>query len=144
MSETIDDFPIRTYDKLRYSDTDKQGHVNNAVYSTFFESGRVEFIDQAHQAAGHRDSEFVIAQLTIKFLQETHWPGMVEVGSRVQRVGNSSLVVEQALFNDERLCATAESVIVQINTQTRRPQPFDEDMRQYFSGLQPQKPSDVL
>jgi acyl-ACP thioesterase len=30
---TIDDFPLRTYEKLRYVDTDRQGHVNNAVFA---------------------------------------------------------------------------------------------------------------
>ena len=33
-----DAFPSRTHDKLRYNDTDRQGHVNNAVFSTFLES----------------------------------------------------------------------------------------------------------
>lgn len=135
MTDTIDDFPIRTHDKLRYADTDKQGHINNAVYATFFETGRVEFISRAHAASAHDDAEFVIAQITIKYLQETHWPGTVEVGSRVKRIGGSSLVVEQALFNDGRLCAAGESVVVQINTSTRKAQPFDEAMREYFSGL---------
>ena len=37
-------FPCRTYDKLRYADTDRQGHVNNAVFSTMLETGRVEFL----------------------------------------------------------------------------------------------------
>ena len=74
-------------------------------------------------------------RITIKYLQETHWPGTVEVGSRVKRIGGSSLVVEQALFNDDRLCAAGESVIVQINTSTRKSQPFDDAMREYFSAL---------
>lgn len=138
MTDTIDDFPIRTYDKLRYADTDKQGHINNAVYSTFFETGRVEFIKRAHEASEHDDAEFVIAQITIKYLQETHWPGTVEVGSRVKRIGTSSLVVEQALFNEGRLCAAGESVVVQINTSTRKSQPFDDAMREYFTGLLPE------
>ena len=47
---TLEQFPIRTYDKLRYADTDRQGHVNNAVFSTFLETGRVELIydSEAH------------------------------------------------------------------------------------------------
>jgi acyl-CoA thioesterase FadM len=34
-------YKIWTYDKLRYNDTDRQGHVNNAIFATFFETGRV-------------------------------------------------------------------------------------------------------
>ena len=38
--EFLDQFPLRTRDKLRYADTDRQGHVNNAVFATFLETGR--------------------------------------------------------------------------------------------------------
>ncbi len=40
----IGDFPVVTTDKLRYCDTDRQGHVNNAVFLTFLETGRVELL----------------------------------------------------------------------------------------------------
>lgn len=132
---TIADFPIRTHDKLRYSDTDKQGHINNAVYSTFYETGRVEFIDSAREANAGSDTEFVIAKLTISFSEEIHWPGEVHVGSRVKRIGNSSLVIEQAVFNNDRLCSTGESIVVQINSATRKSQPFNADERAYFESL---------
>ena len=38
---TIEDFPLRTYEKLRYVDTDRQGHINNAVFASMMETGRV-------------------------------------------------------------------------------------------------------
>ena len=39
-----EEFPLKTYDKIRYADTDRQGHVNNAVFSTFLETGRVKIL----------------------------------------------------------------------------------------------------
>lgn len=135
MNETIQDYAIHTYDKLRFSDTDKQGHINNAVYSTFYETGRSETFNQAHKVANDPDCEFVIAQVTIRYLKEVHWPGVVEVGTRLQRIGNSSLVLEQALFHDGELCSSSESVCVQINTASRKSQPFNDTMRSHFESL---------
>ena len=40
----LDQFPLHSFDKLRYADTDRQGHVNNATFATFLETGRVEFL----------------------------------------------------------------------------------------------------
>ena len=40
----LGDFAVISREKLRYGDTDRQGHVNNAVYSTFLETGRVEML----------------------------------------------------------------------------------------------------
>ena len=37
----LEDFPHRVTDIIRYADLDPQGHVNNAVFATYFESGRV-------------------------------------------------------------------------------------------------------
>jgi acyl-CoA thioester hydrolase len=41
---TLAQFPLHAYDKLRYADTDRQGHVNNAVFATALETGRVELL----------------------------------------------------------------------------------------------------
>ena len=38
---TIEDFPFRATEKLRFGDMDRQGHVNNVAYMSFFETGRV-------------------------------------------------------------------------------------------------------
>lgn len=129
------DFPLTTTDKLRYSDTDRQGHINNAVFATFFETGRVEIISQIERHAEVTDREFVLARITIDYLQEVHWPGTVTIGSRVSRVGTSSLTVKQVIFVDETVCARAESVMVQIRTSTRRSEPFDDATREFFSTL---------
>lgn len=135
MTESLDDFPIHTYDKLRFADTDKQGHINNAVYSTFYETGRSETFEQARKGGDTTGCEFVIAQVTIQYLEEMHWPGTVEVGSRIKRIGNSSLVLEQAVFQNGKLCSKGESVCVQINTASRKSQPFDDTTRAYFESL---------
>lgn len=129
------DFPLTTTDKLRYSDTDRQGHVNNAVFATFFETGRVEIISQIERHAEVTDREFVLARITIDYLQEVHWPGTVTIGSRISRVGSSSLTVEQVIVVDEAVCARAESVMVQIRTSTRRSEPFDDAAREFFDTL---------
>ncbi len=38
---TLDAFPLRTHEKLRYADTDRQGHINNAVFATLLETGLI-------------------------------------------------------------------------------------------------------
>ena len=39
------DYPAHDYDKLRYSDMDTQGHVNNAVFTTLLETGRTSLLN---------------------------------------------------------------------------------------------------
>ncbi len=123
-SERLENFPFRSTDKLRYCDTDRQGHVNNAVFSTFLETGRVEFLHDTSASLPDAGSAFVIARLVLDYRAEITWPGSVVTGTRIASVGRSSIRMEQAVFQGERCVATAETVIVQTNEQTRKSQPF--------------------
>ena len=55
-------FPVITTDKIRYADTDRQGHVNNAVFSTFLETGRVELLYSDEARSLGDNTTFVIAR----------------------------------------------------------------------------------
>jgi acyl-CoA thioester hydrolase len=113
-------YKIWTYDKLRYGDTDRQGHVNNAVYSTFFETGRVAFLYDKDLALAAPGCEFVVARLAIDFHAELFFPGIVDIGTRVLRIGRSSFTMGQGVFMGDLCAATAEIVAVQMNVETRR------------------------
>ena len=67
--------PFHSTDKVRFGDTDRQGHVNNAVFTTFFETGRVELLDHLGILAGRGDLSFVIAAIAIEYRREVFWPG---------------------------------------------------------------------
>ncbi|MGZ3238089.1 MAG: acyl-CoA thioesterase [Burkholderiaceae bacterium] len=131
----LDQFPLKTYEKLRYSDTDRQGHVNNAVFATMLETGRVELFYNRNKPLASTDCAFVVASITLNFLSEINWPGRVDIGTKVASVGRSSVTVEQALFQDGRCVATGQSVVVQMNETTRRSQPLDEAASTYLSSL---------
>ena len=115
---------LKTHDKIRYGDTDRQGHVNNAVFATFLESGRVEILYDAQNPLADPGCAFVIAQLVLNFRAEVQWPGTIEIGTRVAATGRSSIKLEQALFQNGRCVATAETTIVQMNEATRRSSPL--------------------
>ena len=108
---------------VRYGDTDRQGHVNNAVFSTFLEAGRVNFLI-AGEALHGPGAAFVIARLVLDFKAELNWPGEVWVGTRVSKVGRSSMTLEQAIYQDGVCAATAENVVVQMDEATRRSTPL--------------------
>jgi acyl-CoA thioester hydrolase len=133
----LEDFPARTSDKIRYGDTDRQGHVNNAVFATFLETGRVEILRGPGEPLADPGSAFVIARLVLDFHAEVTWPGEVAIGTRVASIGRSSVKLEQALFQNGKCVATAEATIVQIDETTRRSRslsPLARERLGAFSG----------
>ena len=120
----LDDFPLRTWDKIRYADTDRQGHVNNAVFATLLETGRVEILYDPSAALAESGSAFVIARLLVDFRAELVWPGEVQIGTRIAAIGHSSLTLEQGIFQSGRCAARGETVIVLVDEATRRSRPL--------------------
>jgi acyl-CoA thioester hydrolase len=129
-------FPLHAYDKLRYADTDRQGHVNNAVFATALETGRVELLYDANEPLVEPHMSFVIARLELDFRGEMTWPGQVVIGSGVQSVGRSSFTLQQGLFQSDRCIAVARTVIVQIDDRSRRPHPLSAAANSRLDGLQ--------
>ena len=117
-------YPLRRMETIRYADTDRQGHVNNAVFATFCESGRVAFLYDPAQPLAPAGASFVIARLLIDFKAEITWPGQVEIGTKIASIGRSSFTLLQGLFQNGRCVATAETVIVLMDEATRRSHPF--------------------
>ena len=134
------DFPHRTVETIRFGDLDRQNHVNNAVFSTFLESGRVIILYGEEYGLTVPGTSFVLAQISIDFLGEMHWPGEVEIGTAVSRVGNSSIGLYQALFVDGRCVATADNTLVLIDKATRKPRPFAPEHAARIRAAAPKAP----
>lgn len=121
-----EDFPLKAHDKIRYADTDRQGHVNNAVFSTFFETGRAEMVYDEETSIVEDRTSFVIASMKVDYMNEIKWPGQVNIGTCVTKIGNSSIHLYQQLFYNEEIVARAETVIVQVDDATAKSKPLSE------------------
>lgn len=126
---TLNQFPVQITEKLRFGDTDRLGHINNAVFATLCESGRVAFLYDPDRPLLVAGTQFVIAKLTINFIAEMNWPADVVVGTAVERVGTSSFGLVQGLFIDDELVASSDSVLVLMDENTRKSTPLSDDAR---------------
>ena len=124
----LEDFPIRVSDTIRFADLDRQGHVNNAVYPTYFETGRVPRIYDPKEGFQVDGCTTVLARIEIDFLKELHWPGTVEIGTAIAEIRRSSYVFAQAIFNEGACAARARSTMVLIDRATRKARPLPEDL----------------
>ncbi len=132
----LEDFPFKDYDKLRYGDMDALGHINNAVYVTMLETGRAGLLSHPQiDAWNHEQFTFVIARIEIDYRNEVRWPGLVHVGTAVKSIGTSSMVLHQALFNNDICVLTAQSVMVQVDKQAHRPAPITPATRAVLETL---------
>ncbi len=138
MSETkseyaLADFAVRTHDKLRRGDADPGGHVLNYNFPIFCETGRAQiFRDPAFVTLTAGFTPFV-ARLAIDYKAELFWPGTVDIGTGLKSIGRSSMLYLQGLFQDGKCVAVAETVMVQVDSTTRRPAPMDAQTKAWLA-----------
>jgi len=115
---------------LRYGDTDKLGHVNNAVFATLCESGRSHLLFDRDGSIAGAGVTMVLANLNIDFLAEMHYPGNVEIGTAVEAFGRSSLRMVQCIYKDGICCGISRSTIVLIDEASRKAVRIPDEIRQ--------------
>ncbi|HEU4973775.1 MAG TPA: thioesterase family protein [Baekduia sp.] len=118
---------------LRWRDMDMLGHLNQAVYHELLEEGRGALL----QAMGEVGSfPFVLARVELDYRHEVrHDAGHVDVVTRVQRVGRTSITVAQEiLLPDGSPAASGISVLVAWDRRARGSRPLTDEER---AALQP-------
>jgi acyl-CoA thioester hydrolase len=119
--------------EIRWSDVDAYQHVNNAVYATYLEECRDEWVERALGDAG--DSwDLVLARVAIDFRRELRLEDVgVVVSCTLERIGNSSLTLrEQVRTRDGELAAEAEAVLVARDRELGRSRLLTDAEREAF------------
>jgi acyl-CoA thioester hydrolase len=122
------DYPHRVTDVIRFGDLDPQGHVNNAVFSTYFESGRVAMFRNEDLGIGVSNATFVLVRQEIDFMRELRWPGNVVIGTALAELGRSSFTVAQVIFEADQCAAAGRATMVMLDASARRPIPLAPDV----------------
>jgi acyl-CoA thioester hydrolase len=113
--------------EVRWRDLDAYRHVNNAVYATYLEEGRDEWMVRALGDAGD-PWDYVLARVAIDFRRElTQDDDAVLVRIRLTRIGTSSLTLHEEIVTlDGSLSAEAEAVLVARDRENGRSRPLTD------------------
>ncbi len=86
--------------QIRYRDLDTLGHVNNAVYFSYFELGRIDFIKKHLFEFKADDVNFVLAHADADFFRSIMLDDQVYVKTYISRVGKKSFDMSYEIVDD--------------------------------------------
>lgn len=130
----------KTSIEIRFSDQDSQGHVHHEAIVGYVAHARVSFIDGLVKDSGVKDIDYVLVNLNVDFLGEEKHPGVVDVTSWVELIGNKSVTTRYELFKDGALFAKATSVNVFFNTESKETVPIPDELKSVLSDhMEPQE-----
>lgn len=124
-------FPVAT----RYSDYDAKGHVNNAVYFTYFESARVDALRstlvRTMTGPDAADPPLIVAEARIKYVSPANIgvPLEIEISLAEIRTKGFSFHYRIVDARDERLIAEGDTVQVAYDYSAGRPMPIPPEIR---------------
>lgn len=120
--------PIR----IRFSETDMFGHVNNVSPFIYFEEARIEFLKSVGLFADtEMDGIPIVADLQCDYLRQLFFEDKLQIYVKASHIGNTSFDVHYMGVNQEEdVCLTGRGRIVYINAATGKPLPLGDDVRE--------------
>lgn len=120
--------------KVRFSETDMFGHLNNTVPFTYFEVARIEYFKSLGlmQDWMKYTSETipVVADLQCDFLQQVFFDENLKIYVKSETIGRSSTDLHyMAKKEDGTVCFVGRGTIVQMSKKTGKAMPITEEMR---------------
>jgi acyl-CoA thioester hydrolase len=132
------DFPYCMPIAMRWMDNDVYGHVNNVVYYSYFDTAiNAWLIHEGGLDIHAGDVIGLCAESHCAFRAPLSFPGTIECGVRVGKLGRSSVRYELGLFHEgaDAPAASGWFVHVFVDRGTRRPVELPPRLRESLERL---------
>jgi len=119
-------------------DNDHYGHVNNVAYYSYFDTAVNGYLMEATQTDTRELNAIgIVAESGCRFLKQVSFPDPLQVGLRLEKLGNSSVIYQLAVFRgeDDEPAAVGRFVHVYVDATTRRPVPVPIAIRTALARL---------
>ena len=124
------DSSLRIELQVRYGDLDTLGHVNNAVYLTYFELGRVMYFRKYLPSFDASNVRFVIAKAEVEFKKSITMDDRIYLDTSLDSIGNTSFTFLHRITNQDAsiLYAVGKIIAVSID-ENRKPARVPDELR---------------
>lgn len=126
--------------QVRWNDMDALGHVNNAVYVSYFEIARGAFINKAIPQWDWTRNIFLIANVNVDYHKELLLTAEnPKVYVRTSKIGGKSFTLEFVLTSEESgheiIHASGSSVQIMFDPQIRQTTQIPDWIRESFTSF---------
>lgn len=111
----------------RFSETDALGHINNTVLPVWFEAARVPIFKFFTPDLNPHNWKLIIAKVEVSFVGELFYAHEVTINTSIEQIGNSSFVIRQEAWQQDKCCAIGKTVMVRYDFASKTKQPLSTD-----------------
>ncbi|CAM3820620.1 acyl-CoA thioesterase [Alkalicoccus chagannorensis] len=128
-AEWQEGFTFFDHARVRFSETDAFGHVNNTVAFVYFEQARINYFQSLGLMQDWMEGESIIVtgDLQCDYHRQVTFGEALTIGVKTASVGRTSIDVHYMVTNEKQeLCMTGRGRIVQIHKQTGQSHPWSD------------------
>lgn len=114
-------------------DMDALWHVNNARYFDYFQEARIEWLRELNIQMTEKTGPVVI-QVACTFLKPVVYPATVTLISTIHSLGNSSMMMDHDLYQNDVLMAQGSCNIVWVDYTQNKSVPLPTVFRELFQS----------
>lgn len=109
--------------KVRVSETDMLGHINNASYFTYMEETRLDFITKLGLDVSNEEFAIMLVSAKCDFIRQGFFGQILDVKTTVQRIGKTSFTLDSEMVEKEsgNMIAKGEATVVYVNMLNQKP-----------------------
>jgi acyl-CoA thioester hydrolase len=118
--------------QVRFSDVDGMGHVNNAVYFTYIEAARTEYLYKLTGTERVEKVDWIVASASLNFREAVAYGDPLDVKVKPTRIGATSFTLVYEIWNGAKkeIVADGETVIVMFDYSRREKKPISPTLRE--------------
>jgi len=113
-----------------FTDTDALGHINNTRLPVWFELARNDVFKLFTPDLDPKKWELILAKIELNFVGELFYGTDVEIRTYIERIGSSSFTVGQEAWQDGKLGAHGQAILVHYNFSQKASQPIEGELRE--------------
>ncbi len=114
---------------VRFYETDALQHVSNTVLVGWFETARLPIFKYFTPDLDLNNWPLILANYNVDFLQQIYLADPVEVKTWISRIGNSSFVVYQELWQSDVKKAKGTTTLVRFDYACKKAVRIPDDIR---------------
>ncbi|MCA1029786.1 acyl-CoA thioesterase [Bacillus timonensis] len=118
-------------EKVRFSETDALGHVNNTSYFVYLENARVHFFEAVGQQMDAKNWNFILASTKCDFINQAYFSQKLAITTSVTKIGTKSFHLYHEILDEQtrQVISKGNEAIVYFNFQTQQSEPLPEKLR---------------
>lgn len=130
--EWYSEFSFCTPIKVRFSETDMNGHMNNVSAFTYMEQARIEFFESKGllEKFFNEEGMMIVADLQCDYHQQMYFNEKVNMYVKINHIGTTSADVHYLAVNDKNdITLTGRNRLVYLNMKTKKTMPIPDELK---------------